>query len=103
MTRQEEIREELRKRYRYTFCFLCSLQGWHTSDMVPDGIMKEAERCEDAFVDGWLEYLHSQDVVIKGKYYFQSDLYAVEPLIEDKSEHSPESSYHHRKNILGVK
>ena len=65
MSKQSEIREELKKRYRLTFCFLCSLQGWHTTDMVPDGIMKEAEKCDDTFVDGWLEYLHENDVVIK--------------------------------------
>ena len=65
MTKQEEIREELKKRYRLTFVFLCSLNGWDTVDKVPINIIEEAGKCEDSFVNGFLSYLHSQGVMIK--------------------------------------
>jgi len=83
MTRQEEIRGEFKQRFRYTFCFLCALKGWDTIDKIPIDILKEAERCEDIFVDGFLEYLHSQGAVIQGKPDLHTGEILVEPLIAE--------------------
>lgn len=51
---EQELKAKIAENYRMTFAFLCSLQGWKTTDMIPEGIMKEAEECESVFVDSVL-------------------------------------------------
>ncbi len=54
-----ELREKIASKYKLTFAFFCSLQGWKTTDLVPNGIMKEAERCEKPFIEGILSLFNS--------------------------------------------
>lgn len=50
----KELKKAIAEKYRVTFVFLCSLEGWNTTDMVPEGILKEAMGCEKTFTESVL-------------------------------------------------